>query len=294
MRTGLGALAAIALLTSSCSPDHKAGVRAAASVPAQEVLCGDYDCTPLTSGAGCQWIADRLGLTGLFADVRITRPLVGVTTVQSNGVDYSITLQEDGMTFDWSATGPVDLVVATAEVDSYVYPYAPPAKGDSGLTSWGENLLTQVLFCVQAPSATTGCTLTQGYWKTHSQQGPAPYDARWQNLDALEEQTPFFLSGQTWLEVFRTPVAGSAYRALAHQYMAAKLNVLAGASAGPLGGALARAEDFFAAATPATRLTAAQRSEALALAALLDQFNSGTIGPGHCDAAEGAGGGNPL
>jgi hypothetical protein len=22
----------------------------------------------------------------------------------------------------------------------------------------------------------TGCTLTQGYWKTHSQEGPAPYD----------------------------------------------------------------------------------------------------------------------
>lgn len=292
MRTRLGTLAALALLSSSCSPAQKAGVRAAASVPVQEVLCGDANCTPLTNGAGCQWIADRLGLAGLFTDVRITRPLVGVTTVQSNGVDYSITLQEDGTTFDWSATGPVDLVVATAEVDSNVYPYAPPARGDSALTAWGENLLTQVLFCVQAPSATTGCTLTQGYWKTHSQQGPAPYDARWQNLGALEEQTPFFLSGQTWLEVFRSPVAGSAYHALAHQYMAAKLNALAGASAGALGDALHRAEVFFEAVAPATRLTAAQRAEVLALAALLDQFNGGTIGPGHCDAADG--GGSPL
>jgi hypothetical protein len=126
------------------------------------------------------------------------------------------------------------------------------------------------------------CTLTQGYWKTHSAQGPAPYDAAWKNIGALEEQTPFFLSGQTWIGVFNTAPAGNAYYTLAHQYMAAKLNVLDGASA-PAGvsAALAQAEALFNANTPA-QVTRTNRSEFNSLAALLDSYNNGLTGPGHC------------
>lgn len=76
-----------------------------------------------------------------------------------------------------------------------------------------------------------GCTLTQGYWKTHSREGPAPYDEAWKNLGPLEEDTPFFSSGLTWYRVFWTPPkGGNAWIQLAHQYMAAKLNILDGAS----------------------------------------------------------------
>lgn len=154
--------------------------------------------------------------------------------------------------------------------------FAAPS-GASGASTWVVN--------VQVPCS-GGCTLTQGYWKTHSREGPAPYDARWKNLGALEEDTVFFLSGQTWLEVFRTPVRGSAYYALAHQYMAARLNVLAGASASALGDALSTAEAFFAATAPGASLPAAKRAQLLALADLLDRFNSGLVGPGHCDDVE--------
>ena len=37
-----------------------------------------------------------------------------------------------------------------------------------------------------------GCTLTQGYWKTHSEYGPAPYDDTWALLPAGAD-SPFFL-----------------------------------------------------------------------------------------------------
>ncbi len=148
-------------------------------------------------------------------------------------------------------------------------------SGATGSSSW--------TIAVEVPCTSSGCTLTQGYWKTHSRKGPAPYDARWENLDALEEATPFFLSGKTWYEVFSTPVKGNAYYNLAHQYMAAKLNVLAGASASALGNALTTSEAFFAVSTPSTPLTASQRAALLGLATLLDQFNNGEIGPGHCD-----------
>jgi hypothetical protein len=64
-----------------------------------------------------------------------------------------------------------------------------------------------------------GCTLTQGYWKTYSDRGPAPYDADWLTaVTALKEETLFFNSGRTWYAVFWTPPAGNANYNLAHQY----------------------------------------------------------------------------
>ncbi|MDT8437264.1 MAG: hypothetical protein RRA92_10990, partial [Gemmatimonadota bacterium] len=91
-----------------------------------------------------------------------------------------------------------------------------------------------------------GCTLTQGYWKTHSEFGPAPYDAGWEevsgssvcsdppgspNASGEGADVEFFDGGQCWHEIFWDPgKGGNFYMKLAHQYMAAWLNVNAGAS----------------------------------------------------------------
>jgi hypothetical protein len=133
-----------------------------------------------------------------------------------------------------------------------------------------------------------GCTLTQGYWKTHSIYGPAAKpDPTW-NLLSNGPNTTFFSSGQTWLQVFNTaPKGGNAYYVLAHQYMAAVLNQLDGASATPtVTSALSAAVSFFNTYTPAQAgalaSNSAARQAALANAATLDNYNSGLIGPGHC------------
>jgi hypothetical protein len=128
-----------------------------------------------------------------------------------------------------------------------------------------------------------GCTLTQGYWKTHSLFGPAPYDDAWLAIGPAGANTAFYLSGQTYYEVLWTPPAGNAYYNLAHQYIAAKLNVLNGASAPTVvTDALASAEAFFASKTPSDQLSGTARRTALGWAATLDQYNNGLIGPGHC------------
>lgn len=131
-----------------------------------------------------------------------------------------------------------------------------------------------------------GCTLTQGYWKTHSREGPAPYDVAWKNLGALEEDTPFFSSGLTWYTVFwMPPSGGNAWIQLAHQYMAAKLNILDGAATTPaVTAAIAYAESFFATyTTPSTTLSKTVKAAAQSRASTLDQYNNGLIGPGHCN-----------
>jgi hypothetical protein len=125
-----------------------------------------------------------------------------------------------------------------------------------------------------------GCTLTPGYWKTHSTYGPAPYDDTWAKIG---EETTFYKSGTTWYNVLRTPPKkGNAYYILAFQYIAARLNIEAGASTTPqVVAALVFAESFFNTYTP-TDFPAAQRTLAINNAKVLDSYNNGYIGPGHC------------
>jgi hypothetical protein len=125
-----------------------------------------------------------------------------------------------------------------------------------------------------------GCTLTQGYWKTHSAFGPAPYDDAWTTVGPLQQNTLFFTSGKTWYELFWTaPKGGDTYLQLAHQYMAAKLNQLNGASAP--NDLISEAEAIFSRAT-GTKLKSSDTSRAKVIAGLLDGYNNGVTGPGHC------------
>jgi hypothetical protein len=142
---------------------------------------------------------------------------------------------------------------------------------------------------VDVPCHGNGCTLTLGYWKTHSKYGPAAKpDATWNLLPGgLGPDTTFFLSGQTWLGVFQTPPAGNVYYQLAHQYMAARLNILNGASStAAVNAAIAWATTFFQTYTPAQAGAFAKnssiRAQAISAAGTLGSYNEGAIGPGHC------------
>jgi len=128
-----------------------------------------------------------------------------------------------------------------------------------------------------------GCTLTPGYWKTHSSYGPAPYDDTWVPIG--EEGTPFFLSGKSWYQVLWTPPAGgNAYYILAHQYIAARLNQLNGAWVPTeVQGWMNAATELFEAYEPTGRLDKEEKAEFIFLAGKLDAYNNGLIGPGHCD-----------
>jgi hypothetical protein len=133
-----------------------------------------------------------------------------------------------------------------------------------------------------------GCTLTPGYWKTHSIEGPAPYDDAWQNLGVLEEDTPFFSSGQTYYQVLWTAPQGNSYYILAHAYIAAKLNILNGAdSTAAVDAAIAYAENLFNTKTPAQvgTLKGAAKNAVITNAGILDAYNNGITGPGHCSEA---------
>ncbi len=84
--------------------------------------------------------------------------------------------------------------------------------------------------------------------------------------------------------MLNTSPQGNAYYILAHAYIAALLNIEAGAdTTAAVDAALAYAAGFFTANNPTTTLTKAQRNTAIANAKILDDYNNGLTGPGHCD-----------
>lgn len=130
-----------------------------------------------------------------------------------------------------------------------------------------------------------GCTLTFGYWKTHSIYGPAAHpDLTWDLILPSGPDTAFFSSGKSWLQVLQTnPARGNAYYILAHQWIAAVLNIFSGASSTPaVDAALVFGFNFFSTHTPNQALTSTQRDQVISAADLLDDYNEGVIGPGHC------------
>lgn len=126
------------------------------------------------------------------------------------------------------------------------------------------------------PAPAPVCAHGQGYWKTHSSRGPAPYDSTWAKLG---EDTLFYKSGLTYYQQMQeVPKGGNAYVILSSQYIAARLNQLAGA-ASPSGVTQSAIETFFNTYTPA-EINALKgndpiRKQALDWASALDDYNSG-------------------
>jgi hypothetical protein len=147
-------------------------------------------------------------------------------------------------------------------------------NGDTGSDSWNVHVTVEC----------GGCTLTPGYWKTHSVRGPAPYDDTWALLTS-GENTAFFLSGKSYYEILWTPPNGNAYYILAHAYIAAELNGLNGASV-PAGVTTAfnAAQALFQVNAPAAvaGLKGPAKTTWTNLAGILDAYNHGVTGPGHC------------
>lgn len=158
---------------------------------------------------------------------------------------------------------------------------------DDGLTRSSSASVTVTKTCAPPPPPpppppSAGCTLTQGYWGTHSKYGPAKYNATWAKVG---EDKKFYLSGISNYAVLQLPTRGNAYYQLAHQFLAAKLNMLAGAAA-PAGVDLVAIEKFFNTYTPA-QIGALKggdplRQQALGWAGQLDAYNNGLLNVSHC------------
>ncbi|MEO7496562.1 MAG: hypothetical protein ABIT83_26230 [Massilia sp.] len=121
-----------------------------------------------------------------------------------------------------------------------------------------------------------GCVRTQGYWGNKpGVVWPAAYS----------RTAMFFSSGLTWQQVLDTPPRGSAYLILAHQYIAAVLNMAAGASApSSVQTVIDNAKVFFLGGTTPASCTPGACAPQISWAGMLDTYNNGQYpgAPKHC------------
>ena len=135
------------------------------------------------------------------------------------------------------------------------------------------------LSCLPAAS---GCTVTAVYWRDH---GPLPTranDFEWGVLSLTLGSVEY--SNLDLQAILETPADGNGLIALAHQLIAAKLNVANGTDPAAIADTVAAADQRIG-----TRVVPPGGSGYLSLddtwelTQLLTGYNEGAIGPGHCD-----------
>ena len=121
---------------------------------------------------------------------------------------------------------------------------------------------------------TANCTLTQGFWKNHEEVWP---------VTSLTLGTVTYNQAQL-LSILRTPVAGNGLISLAHQLIAAKLNVANGAAGSSIAGAISSADALIGGlVVPPVGTGTLKTNVTSSLVGQLDGYNNGVTGPGHCD-----------
>ena len=132
--------------------------------------------------------------------------------------------------------------------------------------------------------ASSNCTFTQGYWKTHAR----PFPGAW-SVTTLTLGTTSYTQQQL-LDILNAPAGGNALLILAHQLIAAKLNVAQGADPGCTASTIANADAFIGDlvvppvgsghVNPSTELLGAQM---VAASRVLDDYNNGLLCSPHCE-----------
>ena len=129
-----------------------------------------------------------------------------------------------------------------------------------------------VSFTVTECSA--GCTLSQGFWKNHEEDWP---------VSGLTLGSVSYTQTQL-LAIFSTPVKGNGLISLAHQLIAAKLNVANGASASAISSTIAAADALIGSlVVPPSGAGFLDPAVTSALNDALTSYNEGLTGPGHCE-----------
>ena len=123
-------------------------------------------------------------------------------------------------------------------------------------------------------SADDDCTYTQGYWKNHPEAWP---------VSSLKLGSVTY-SKEELLAIFKTPVKGNGLISLAHQLIAAKLNIAAGASDSGIKSVIVEADALIGSlVVPPKGDGNLATNKTSSLNDKLDAFNNGNTGPGHCD-----------
>jgi hypothetical protein len=122
-------------------------------------------------------------------------------------------------------------------------------------------------------TATTNCTYTVGYWKNHSDVWP---------VTSLTLGTVVYTDAEL-LSILNESVGGNGLISLAHQLIAAKLNIAMGADPSAAAACIAAADALIGnLVVPPVGGGYLDPSTTSSTTQCLDDYNNGITGPGHC------------
>lgn len=131
------------------------------------------------------------------------------------------------------------------------------------------------------PPTGDNCTYTQGYWKTHGPNPTGNNSNEWPVTSLTLGSVSY--SDAELQSIFDEAVKGNGLISLAHQLIAAKLNVANGADDTAIAGTIADADALIAGLTvPPVGSDSLKPNVTSSLTDALTAFNEGTTGPGHC------------
>lgn len=230
--------------------------------------------TTAPHAANYRIIVKNCGSSSL-SNVEISDPLLGITAYSvgtlSSGASKTYTSKQIPQLKDPDACATAGTFLNLATV-SGMYNGKIVSESDG---AW--------LVCTGTSNG--GCSYTQGYWKTHTTyDGIKKRNTTW---DKIGENTMFFNTGQSWYEVLMSdPSEGNAYYILAHQYIAAYLNKLSGVDTSAVDAQLKQTAELLdmydGNPKKMSDVNGSIRTDFINTASVLDQYNNGTIGPGHC------------
>jgi hypothetical protein len=132
-----------------------------------------------------------------------------------------------------------------------------------------------------------GCTFTQGYWKTHNDtvcliNPSSPLCVLWP-VTSLTLGTVSYTQLEL-LAIFGSPASGNGLISLAHQLIAAKLNIANGSDPTVVAACVAAADALIGnLVVPPVGSGSLAPSTTSSLTGCLTSYNEGATGPGHCD-----------
>ncbi len=131
-----------------------------------------------------------------------------------------------------------------------------------------------------------GCTLTQGYWKTHGAVPTGNNEYTWPDIvkaNGLQLGSVTY-DAAALLSILNTPAGGNGLLALAHQLIAAKINIAAGADPTVVTNDIATADALIGnLVVPPIGSGYLAPSLTSGLTTAFSNYNEGATGPGHCD-----------
>ena len=284
MKLGFGrtAIAALALMLSAPSANAAAlstpTVSSYTPKPSSVRFMVMAGATGAEGGFTVEWIKkadfDLNGGWPQAGDFRIHRgDFTGVPVWVTDGTAGDYTLPptkwmalELGQLFDESGV----TATSTEELEpntQYVLRVSARAHGSYTNSAPSPNMV------VQTSPQPQNCTFTQGYWKNHPDAWP---------VSSLTLGTVVYTKAEL-LAILDQPAQGNGLLILAHQLIAAKLNIANGADPSAAASAISAADTQIGAlVVPPVGSGYLSPSSVNAKAKTLDDYNNGLIGPGHC------------